>query len=57
MVFDGFDIIPGDSLQILFELVGGILCDGSSIAIDEIAEPLGEGGILFRFCGFFEERF
>ena len=57
MVFDGFDIIPGYSLQILFELVGCVLCDGSSVAIDEIAEPLGEGGILFWFCCFFEERF
>ena len=57
MVFDGFDIIPRDSLQILFELVGGILCDGSSVAIDEIAESLGEGGILFRLCCLFEERF
>ena len=57
MVFDGSEIIPGDGLQILFELVGCILCDGSSVAIDEIAESLGEGGILFWFCCFFEERF
>ena len=57
MVFDGSDIIPGDGLEILFKLVGCVLCDGSSVAIDEIAESLGEGGILLWFCCFFEERF